>query len=554
MRKWWSLAKIFMKTIIGSSMTIKIRGKESKWAGIALWILVAAFFIPVLYSVYFMMGQIMALFYAIGQLPSGVGFALNMGAIMIFIFSLLAAPAVFYFAKDVEYLLPLPVKPEQIIGAKFAVALAFEYVLALALMVVMYVVLLDFSPAGVLTFNTIITLVTLPILPMVYSTIFVMLLMRFTRFIRNPDRYTLFVGVLAIALAVGFSLYAGQTLVDTDAIFEAAMGAPVVMTTLNTVFISNGFAAQAFGAETIWGGALHNQLLSVLFAGVGLGVFFLLAKALYFAGVIGLSESGAPAKKMTAEEIAQNVQGQSKFRAYLIKELRLVFRSPTAFLNCVLAGLVMPVMLLISLVTLIRSGELAIFIEALDFSNPQVAVMVFTGLCALGIMMGGLVSTTSTSISREGSNLFIMKYLPVSYTTQLNAKAASGLVVLLPVILFMIIPAQIVFRAPLWLFAGGLLLCLLGAIFVNYFSLFVDLMRPKLTWDNEQAAVKNNMNVIVMMFGTMGVAGGIIALGMFVLNGALLTFVALFVVSAALVWLAYHLAIVKGRKLLEKLH
>jgi len=555
MRKCWTLTQVFIKTVIGSSMTLKIRGKESKWAGIALWVIVAACFLPILWAIYQMVGQIFFVFDMAGQLPAAIGLALNMGALIIFVFSLLAAPALFYFSKDVEFLLPLPVKPEQIIGAKFAMALVFEYIISLGIMAVMFAALLDYMPASALTFNTIITFLTLPILPLVYSTVMIMLLMRVSRVGRNPDRYTLFVGVLAIAIAVGFSMYAGQiAMIDMDAFFDAIMGAPVALTTLNTVFISNGFAARAFGAETIFGGALHNQVFNLLIVAAAVAVFFVLAKLLYFAGVIGLSESGAPTKKMTVDDIAKNTQGRGMFHAYFVKELRLVFRSPSAFINCVLSGLVMPILMVISIVPLHRSGELAMFIEIIDFSDPQVAVMVLAGLCALGVLMGGLISTTSTSISREGRNLFIMKYLPMSYSAQLNAKATSGLIVLLPVLLSMIIPLQIIFRAPALLFAGGLLLSLPGAVFVNYLSLFVDLMRPKLTWDNEQAAYKQNLNIIIMLFGTMSVAGGIGALGWFVLTDPWVTFFGLFGVSGLLTVWAYYMAIGKGQKLLERLH
>ena len=555
MLKCWTLTRVFIKTVIGSSMTIKIRGKESKWAGIAIWVLVAACFLPILWGIYHVMGQIFYVFNIAGQLPVAIGLALNIGALIIFIFSLLAAPALFYFSKDVEFLLPLPVKAEQIIGAKFTMALAFEYIVSLGLMAIIFAALLDYMPVGALTFSTIITFLTLPILPLVYSTVLVMLIMRVSRVVRNPDRYTLFVGVLAIGIAIGFSMYTNQmAMADFDALVDVLMGEPAAVTTLNTIFINNGFAARALGADTIFGGALHNQAINLLITVVAVGVFFLLARLLYFAGVIGLSESGASGKKMTTDDIAKKTKGQSKFRAYLVKELRLLLRSPSALINCVLSGLVMPIFLAISLVQLIRTGDLAELVYAIDFSNPGLAALILAGMCALGILMGGLVSATSTAISREGRNLFIMKYLPISYSVQLNAKAASGFVVLLPVILLMVIPVQVIFRAPVLLFIGGLILTLLGATFVNYLSLYLDLMRPKLTWDNEQAAVKQNLNIIIMLFGTMSAAGGIGALGWFVLTGPWMAFFALFGVIGLLAVGACYMAIGKGKVLLDRLH
>jgi len=555
MHKLWSLTQIFMKTIIGSSMSIKIGGKERTWAGLLLWAVIIASLLPILWLVYNMMVMVFSGFYILGEMPVAVGLVLNIGSILVFFFSLIAAPALFYFAKDVEYVLPLPLKAGQVIGAKFLVALAFEYIISLAVIGTMFVALRDFLPAGVLTFNSIVTVLTLPILPLVYSTILVMILMRVTRLGRNPDRYTLFVGILALVVAVGFSMYAGQALtIDPDVFTELLMGEPVFITTLNTVFISNGFAARAFGSTVIFGGALHNQVINLAITAAAVAVFFLLAKALYFQGVIGLAESGAPTKKMTLEDISKNTKGQSKFISYLVKELRLLFRSPTAFINCILAAFIMPILVAISIVPLMRSGELDELLYLIDFSNPTAAAMALTIMCALGFLIGGMVSITSTAISREGRSLFIMKYMPVSYSTQLNAKAVSGLVVLIPALIFMLIPMQVLFQAPTWLFIGGVLLTLPGVVFVNYMGLYIDLLRPKLVWDTEQAAIKQNMNALLMLAASFGITACVVALGLFVLRIPLVTFFGLLGVTGLLAYGAYYLAIGKGSSLLERLH
>jgi len=555
MRKFWSLTQVFMKTIIGSTMTIKIGGKENKWAGVAIWLLVAVCFFPLMFAAYQIMGQIFSLFYSIGQLPVAIGFVLNLGAIIIFVFSFMAAPALFYFAKDVEYVLPLPVKPQQVIGAKFTVALAFEYIVALGLMVVMFAALRNYVPLGVLTFSTVVTFITLPILPMVYSTVLIMLLMRVTRLGRNPDRYTLFIGVLALVIAVAFSMYANQAVMfDEEVLLAAVMGETAALTTLNTLFIGNGFAARALSSATVFGGALHNQLINIGIQGLAIAVFFFLAGKLYFSGVIGLSESGAPTKKMTAEDIATSSRGRGKFLSYLIKELRLVFRSPAVLLNSVLAAFIMPVIIGVSIVPLVRSGEIAELIAFVDFDNPHVVVMAMVAMCAIGFFIGGMVSVASTAISREGRNIFIMKYLPVHYTTQLNAKAISGLIILIPALLFMVIPLQVLLAAPVWLFAAGMVLAMPGIVVVNYFGLYIDLVRPKLTWDNEQAAVKQNLNAIIPMFGSWLVAGGIGLLGWFVFTEPVVAFLGLFGVTGLLAVGAYYLVISKGASMMEKLH
>ena len=555
MRKYWSLTRIFAKTLVGASFGIKIGGKERAWVGVLLWIIIVASLAPILWLVYSMMSGVLGLFYALGQLPTGVGYFLNIGSIMIFVFSFMAAPALFYFAKDVEYVLPLPLRAEQIIGAKFTLALALEYVISLALMGTMFWALRGYMPTGVLTFNTIITLLTLPILPLVYSTVLVMLLLRVTRFGRNPDRYTMIVGILGVGLALGISIFAGQALeLDFEAMVYALVNDQVLTVTLNTIFFTNIFAARAFAADVIFGGALHNQVINLGLAVAAVLAFFALARVLYFAGVIGLSESGAPTKKMTAEDISRNAQGRGRFSAYVMKELRLLFRSPPAFMNCVLVAFIMPVILGASLIPLANSGELAVLMDMINFADPEFVTMALVAMCAFGFVMGGFVLVTSTSISREGRNLFIMKYLPVRYATQLNAKATSGLVITLPAMLLVVVPLQIIVKAPIWILLCGMLLALLAAVCINYLGLYIDLLRPKLIWDNETTAVKQNINGMIVMFGSWVVCAALIFLGMRVLSTPLAAFLGLLGFTGLLTFVAYYLAIHVGKGLIERLY
>jgi len=79
-------------------MAIKIGGKERKWAGVAMWILIALAIAPMLFLAYMVVSQLLSFFYFVGELNFGIGFVLNMGSIIVFFFSFLAAPALFYFA------------------------------------------------------------------------------------------------------------------------------------------------------------------------------------------------------------------------------------------------------------------------------------------------------------------------------------------------------------------------------------------------------------------------------------------------------------------------
>ena len=49
-------------------------------------------------------------------------------------------------------------------------------------------------------------------------------------------------------------------------------------------------------------------------------------------------------------------------------------------------------------------------------------------------------------------------------------------------------------------------------ILMNYIGIFIDMAHPKLNWDSENAAVKQNFNGVFYMFG-IWIIGGLITLG-----------------------------------------
>ena len=553
MRKLYILTKIFLINIVGAALEMKLGGKQSKWAGPLLMGILFLAIIPSFgWMAWAVFSTLFQVFAQIDQLPLAISLGLNIGTIAIFVLTAISGPPLFYFAKDVEHLLPLPLKPQEIIGAKFIVALLFEYGIALVIMGAMYVALWPHVATGMLTINAIVTFFTLPIIPLVYSTILVMVLMRVTRLGRNPDRYALVVGLLALVLSMSFAIFANQPfMMDEQQLIALVMGNQVITDALRGVFINNVFAARALAGE-----GFILQLVNVGITIAGVVVFFVFAKMLYFRGVIGLSESGSPAKKMTRDDILNSSQRRSQFTSCLRKELRLLFRSPTAFMNCALTVLIIPVALIAPLFySIVSAGafEFSDFATAIDFDNPRFAALILALMCALGFFMSAMALIAGTSISREGRNLFVMKYIPVPYRTQLNAKAASGLVVILPGIMVLFIALQWVFSLPPLLFIAGVLLALPGAVSFNYFCLLIDLIKPKLDWDNEAVAVKQNMNAILLMFGGMLLSAGVGAMGWFLLQTPLLTFVVLGVITSLFAVTMYQFTLSVGNELMEQL-
>ena len=115
--------------------------------------------------------------------------------------------------------------------------------------------------------------------------------------------------------------------------------------------------------------------------------------------------------------------------------------------------------------------------------------------------------TASTSISREGENVFVCKYLPMSYRKQIMAKALSGILITLVGLIVLIIMAIVLINPPVIIIILSVVIGILGVIFSSFTGIFIDLNFPKLHWENEQKAVKNNLNVMLNMLVGLVVGG-----------------------------------------------
>ena len=76
----------------------------------------------------------------------------------------------FYFSSDIEYLLPLPIKPYQIVASKFTVTLFYEYITTFVIAAPPLIGYGYASSAGIIYWIIVLfTILLLPIVPLVYG-------------------------------------------------------------------------------------------------------------------------------------------------------------------------------------------------------------------------------------------------------------------------------------------------------------------------------------------------------------------------------------------------
>ncbi len=403
----------------------------------------------------------------------------------------------FYFSNDIEYLLPWPLRAYQIVASKFTAAFYNENMMQFMLVLACIVGYGIGSGMGLINWIlSIIGIVTLPLLPLTYCGILSMLLMAFTKLIRNKDLIQrlsvalIFILVIALVGSIGFL----QDM-DIDTYVQTlASGDQKFFNTMNIIFPNVPLFVKTF-SEGNFIALLGYIAINI----VAIGIMLLLSEALYFRGVIGMTSSSSNAKTTDLEHLLRNCKQKRVGVSYFLKEVRILVRTPVFFTNCIAINFLWPIFVYAMLK--IQHYEISIASLRELYANRDIRIQLFflLGIVGISVLVASLNSLSSNAISREGMHFSFMKYIPVSYWTQWNAKAAIGIVFPAIGVLIFFIPVCIILQVPLIHIILYSLLCIMSITFVSYMGIYIDSIQPKLIWDDEMSALRENYNTFFSM-------------------------------------------------------
>ncbi|MGB7594777.1 MAG: ABC transporter permease, partial [Erysipelotrichaceae bacterium] len=481
----------------------------------------------------------------VGLLMMGVSFT-------VFFFAMFLVPSVYYFSKDVETLLALPLQPWVIVASKFVVTVIYEYFTLLLFAVPVLVAYVEVLQPPIAFYPILLVVVLLlPVVPLIFSSILIMLVMWLVPFAKNRDFFNYLSTFFALGLAFGINFLAGSaSKVSQETMVDLLTRGHNSLIGIFGYLIPN----IRFGIAAIVNVDVVQLLIYVALVAIIAVLFVVLAQFVYFRGAIGVNETSANRKRLKSKDYVKSTVSGNVLVTYTLKELKLLFRTPIYFLNCVSTVILLPVILGGTMIAQIGSGssEIDTIIKSIPWGTPQLGLYVLAAGAALGWMMTSLNLITPTAISREGQNVYFMKFIPMTYFAQLLAKVFSGLIISLVGVLCFLVPIAIFIKLPWNLFLIALVASILTSIFMNFLGMIADVLHPKLVWEQEASAVKQNMNVIFTMIPAFGLSFGIFILVAMLPTAAWVSLL-LFLVMIAMDVLVVYLTKVIGDKQLPRL-
>ncbi len=426
------------------------------------------------------------------------------GMILFMIFGLGIIQTIFssinilYFTKDSEYLLPLPLKPYQIILARTNVMLIAEYVIIFLIGFIPLVMYGILTGAGIVYYLTMILAVILvPILPVLLISMLVMFIMSFAKLTKNRNRFQLFATLLVLAIIIAISISTSGMKQDLT---NEEMAQMVVKANGMIELVKGYVPTVDYLMEALTTNSLFTAIVEVLktlgITIIGFIVYMLIAQKIYFKGLVGnLFGGGASSSN---KEINQKEYRNSKlYKSYVGKEFKNMARNPVFLMQCLIPAVLIPIIMVVVVYAGLNSDGMGL--EKITQMVQQMSTNTFFIACIiLGVIQffTMFIYISITAISRDGENAVFMKYIPVSLYKQYLYKIIPNIIMNIVTIIITLGMAEYLLNLPVITLIALFVVATIMGILQSIAMIIVDLKRPKLNWDSEYAVAKQNLNLV----------------------------------------------------------
>ena len=149
-----------------------MREKNKRWEPILVGVALIFSFTPLIALYIAFMINIFAAGVIINQPEMVLIISFACAQFMIFLFGIFYILGMFYFSKDVETLVPLPLKPYEVIGGKFAVIMVNEYLTSVPLLLPPIIIYGAGTSQGLLYWlKSVVLIIASPVIPLAVAAV-----------------------------------------------------------------------------------------------------------------------------------------------------------------------------------------------------------------------------------------------------------------------------------------------------------------------------------------------------------------------------------------------
>ena len=424
--------------------------------------------------------------------------------IIMFFQVILASVNVYFFSKDFEVLLPLPIKSDELLISKFNTILINLYFTELIFGIFPLIIYGILTGSGILYyFNLIIILLIFPILPNLIISIIMMLLMKLSKFIKNKDVFQVIITLIFIFIIFILEFQIGTNVInkidnnlniESEQVTNSFNNFNNKLKNNNKYFlIINPTVNILIDANVL---SLILNLIKIIFINLLFLILFILIGKKYYLKNILKNNNNFYLKKINNNKIEKKSKKIKVNKSYIKKEFKILFKNPTFFMQCIFPTLILTIsMILIMIIGLpnvkaILTSDL--LGEEIEFSVDLSVICLILGIIQFIFTMSNI---SISAISREGKNAILMKFIPVDYYKQFIYKTIPQIFLNNILIIIILILTKLIFPGFQFIYLCNIfILANLLNIINSKLMVLIDLLKPNLNWNADYEAIKNNNN------------------------------------------------------------
>ena len=494
------LTKIFLKSAYQDVNIINKETKKINKRSIFVWLILI-----VSLALFYISNEIIKALVSSGYPEVFLSIYFLVLAIFIMFQTILVCTNIFYFSKDIELILPFPIKPVNLLIAKFNTLICTLYVSEAIFGIIPICIY------GILTHSTllfyiyaVLIFIFFPVFLALVLSIIMMFVMKISKFIKNKEAFQTIITLLLVTsiFIVEYNVINNifiqnkeiEIVENNFQIVDKLIEFNNKIETSNKLFLVIDPAVKVLKNSNLQN--IFEIIKIILIDFITFIIFIFIGKKTYLkdilkntAYLIKTSDKGINLYKKCKKNII--------FKAYIKKEFKNLFRNSMAFMQCVypmiislITVIIISIILLPKLNEILNNPDIKELIGNLEFDLSIVYIILS------GIQVLFMISPASlTSISRDGKNASFMKYIPISYFRQILYKGLPQIfinsisVIIIIGILYYAFPSIGIVNV-LLVFISSMILNVLN----SYSMIIVDLLNPKLEWDSEYEILKQNNN------------------------------------------------------------
>ena len=447
-----------------------------------------------------------------------LAFIISASVMFTFIQTLLSCASFLYFAKENEFLLPMPLNPKELLAAKTAVSLVYIYVSEIFIGLIPLICYGCFTAQPFYFYLMLIpVLIVLPVFPVCLASFIIIVLFSFIKLTRYKSLFHVLSVILALVMSAGISVFVNSSDQSSVMMNLLSQGGDI-LELYKYAFPSVSYAIDTLRCSSLLY-TLTNFTVLALISVLVFTVYLFVSEKMFMRGLLNsLYGSNIFIKKSVS---ARSFNSRGVAYSYIKKEFANLFRNSVYLTQIIMPAAILPFIMIAvfaySLYSNAGSDIQVVLRMAERWTRSSEASLIMT-MIILGLLFFSsmYVYSSVTGISRDGEDALFMKQIPVPFYKQILYKSVpdfalnfvSYFLYLLVIIFFIRFPAKFFIMG---IFAGAVFSYVHGLLF-----LLIDLRKPKIHWLNEYEVAKNNFKFFfVMIFALLnfGIMAGLFFAG-----------------------------------------